>query len=313
MGISASCQPTYPRHNDFVQLVKNANNFISRDVCIWTPNEKILLGEFFENLQIALYNTQDCNSQLPWYNPGVDWHEDERFKDYFTRVRLAVPRSVKIRKIFSYTLPPKNEDFMFLNSKSRTQLASFYAVIAFLWSMYNDGGNAVKYFYKSDILYHVYNNCQSVDIMISAIEKIYFTNKNGFVPANNLVMPTCSFRLLEGRIKTFLGETVINGPRTYNVIPQPEIINEPFYTLTPCRINVLFTSLPNVESKINSDAIDLDESMEDIGETSLQQIHRDINSLLDQIQDNENEGDYLEEKEAQLKIAEKMCKAKHAK
>jgi hypothetical protein len=305
MGISASCQPCYPRHNDFVQLIKNANNFIMKDRCIWTPDERFILKSFIENLQTALDNTQNCNLQLPWYSVGTIWYENKKFNEYLTRVRLAIPRSRKIRKIFSYTRHSNiegfqgfTENFMNIDSRTQSQLAHFYGLMAFLWSMYNNGNNCIRYFYKSDILDYVYkHDHRSIDIMMSALEKIYFTNKSVSIPANYLVMPTCSFRLLQGNIKTFFDNTTITSPRTYSVIPNPAIVNEPFYTLTPSQIDVFMILPPKRNQHIyhekesqNSDAIDLDEPSSMIKSTdkpNLNSIHEDINSLVRHFRGNE--------------------------
>ena len=301
MGISASCQPSYPRHNDFILLVKNANNFITCDKHVWTLNERTLLRIFFENLQVTLQNTQDYNLQLPWGNPDRNWDINTQFQDYFNRIRLALPKSNKVRKIFLSIHP--GEDYTKLLPKTQTQFAQIYGLAAFLWSMYHDGSNASKYFYKSDILSYIYgNDCKSIETMMNALEKIYFTNRTGYVPANCLLIPSCGFRLIQGKINSFIENETITGPKTYSVTPNLETINEPFYTLSPIKIKIVLIIPPKQiefkpelkpELKLELEPecelelkpeLELECELElEPRKDGLNKIHEDINSLIAQL------------------------------
>jgi hypothetical protein len=257
MGISASCQPNYPQFNDFVLLIRNANKFIRADRHIWCITEKVLIQTFFENLEKIL---QGCDLQLPWGSPDKSWHLSPQLKEYFNKIRLVIPKYKKISKIFSLIHPD-------IQSNTQHQLAQVYAVIAFLWLMFYDGNNAVKHFYQSDILHFIYgDDNKSIETMLSILEKIYFTSKDGFIPAHCLIIPTCSFRLVHGQIDSFEDGNIITGPKTYHSVSDPEMINEPFCSLTPIQIEVFLTMTPpiNKQSKIDK-------------------IHEDINILIDRL------------------------------
>jgi hypothetical protein len=263
MGLTVSCQPKYLGYDHFVKLVQNANNYIIRDTNVWEEDEKECLIQFFSTIQSCLQNNLygQINKQLPWYTgyeqPG-GWVDNERIKDFVQSVRLAVPKTLKAREIYAYTVNPiKNsssggiigfqEDFSNASPQTQVQLSHLYALIAFLWIMYEDGYNAARYFYKSDIFHYLCQNCQHhsqigeipdsivntarVDALSRAIEKIYFTGKSGMIPAGCLVLPTCEFRVLRGTLKGFDGH---NLP-----LKVPINSGEPYYTVSPIRIETI--------------------------------------------------------------------------
>lgn len=292
MGISASCQPSYPQYNDFVLFIQNADTFIRKDKRIWCISEKVVLQAFFEILEQTLQNnfaSQNYNLQLPWGSPGNLWHQSKQLIEYFNQVRLVIPKSKKISKIFSLAIQGSAQNtnpvsFSQLLPKTQYQLAQVYAVITFIWLMFYDGSSAAKYFYRSDILHHIYrNDCKSIETMMNILGKIYFTSKNAAIPAHCLIIPTCSFRLVKGQVNS-LGisddQNIITGPKTYHVIPDPDVINEPFYTLTPVQIEIFLTTSPfrSDESKYNR--------------SSLDRIQEDINILIEQLK-----GTKIKEKE----------------
>jgi hypothetical protein len=261
MGISASYQPTYPGYKDFVLFIENADRVISNDKYVWSLSEKIVLHNFFDNLKKTLQNSEDYNSQLPWGSPGIYWSKSNQLEDYFNFTRSIIPRSKHISKLYNSA---HNCDFNQLQPNTKKQIAQVYGLIIFLWLIFHDGHNPSKYFYKTDILHYIYdNNTNSIETMLTILRKIYFTNKDGHIPPHSLIIPTSSFRLIDGKLCS--DYSVINGPKTYNVVPDPEIINEPFYTLSPVQIGILLKILPlRSDHKI----------------TNLDQIQEDINVII---------------------------------
>lgn len=269
MGISASCQPSYPQYNDFILFIRNADKFIRKDKHIMCVSEKVVLQAFFENLEYTLQNSSEYNLQLPWGSPGINWPQSKQLKEYFNRIRLIIPKSKKMSKLFTLA---HSDNFFHLFPNTQCQLAQVYAVIAFLWLIFYDGNNAVKYFYRSDILHHIYgNDCKSMEVIMNILEKIYFTSKNGYIPSHCLIMPTCNFKLVKGQIKSISSEESITGPKTYHVMPDPNLINEPFYTLTPVQIEIFLTVSP----------IQINKSKDN--QSSLDRIQEDINILIEQL------------------------------
>lgn len=265
MGLSVSCQPRYLGYEHFVKLVQNANSYILGDKEVLEEDEKEALLKFFSNIQIALQNNLygKINKQLPWYSPyeggpGLNWPHSERIKEYFKNVRLAVPKTLKARKIYAYASNPIknsssggiidfNEDFSNATPQTQVQLSHVYALITFLWIMYKDGHNSAKYFYKSDILHYLCQNCEyhssfgqvpdrmvntyQIDALTRAIEKIYFTGSSGMIPARCLVLPTCEFRVLRGSLKGFDGNNLL--------LKVPINSGELYYTTTPVIIETV--------------------------------------------------------------------------
>lgn len=304
MGLTVSCQPKYFGYDHFVKLVQNANNYIIRDTEVWEDDEKESLLQFFSTIQTYL----QVNKQLPW-------HTDERIKDFFQRVRLAVPKTLKAREIYAYTFDPnKNtssggiidfqEDFSNVSPQTQVQLSHLYALIAFLWIMYKDGHNGARYFYKSDIFHYLCQNCQrqsqlseipdstvniaQADALCRAIEKIYFTGKSGMIPAGCLVLPTCEFRVLRGTLKGFDG----------HVIPLKVPINsgEPYYTVSPIRIETINDQLDqDVPKQIRSDHVE-----------NIQNNISDLIHKLRQVQESEKCGHYIEQRTVGKHITESI-------
>ena len=228
MGISASHQPSYPQYTDFLLLINNADKYINNsDTQIWNEDQKMCLRHFFSPLQ------------------------EKGSRDRFEQIRINVPRSKKIAKVYAFV--NNGDDFYRLSPIIQNETVRIYAIITFLWLMFDDGETPAKYFYKSDHLHHIYkNDYVAIENTIHALEKVYFTNKNAYIASKCLIIPTCSFRLIEGQILSNC-QQIITGPKTYTVMPNFEIANDPFYTLTPVRLEIFLTLPPDNLRKILDD------------------------------------------------------------
>lgn len=240
MGISASHQPLYPQYSDFLLLINNANKYINSDTQIWNNNQKVCLNRIFDNI-----NSKSIE------------------KSHFDRIRINVPRSKKISKVYRFA--NKDKDFDRLCPNIQDKIVRIYAIITFLWLMFDDTKTPAKYFYQSDHLHYIFkNNHIEIENTIYALEKINFTNKNAYIPYGCLIIPTCSFRLVEGQIISNTQEIII-GPKTYTVMPNFEIANEPFYTLTPVRIEIFLTCPDNLKKILE----DIDSIIENLNKKEI--------------------------------------------
>lgn len=213
MGGASSCQINSINWRSFVNLVQNAEAYITFANCVFNDREQDVLIDFFNKLNCALVNSKG----YPWDSCGTcgQWQRSQEARQFFYRSLVIINQfNTEVGNIYEEAEQGAQliERWNEYDVLQKQNIARFLLAVRFVFVSQNRQTNVGTAFFQNNLIQFIFRqpidpctlgpaNVNPMAFFISGLTKVFLVGKSVSCGIGKLIVAPQPFILIEGRLR----------------------------------------------------------------------------------------------------------------